>query len=55
MEKEKEKSQDINDEILREKICRKCDFYKEGEKLECYAYKLNKKLLKEGKISLDEI
>jgi len=43
------------EEELRKKLCTKCDFYKEGEKLECNAFKVNKKLLKEGKITLDEL
>ncbi len=44
--------------ILREKICRKCDFYKEDEEdseLECYAYKTIKRLLEEKKINLEDI
>lgn len=55
MSKSKKALKKIDDEILREKICKKCEFYKEGEKLECYAYKLNKRLLEEGKINIDEI
>lgn len=40
---------------LRERICRKCDFYKEDDELECYAFKLSKKLVEEGKLTLDEL
>lgn len=40
---------------LRKRICAKCDFYKEGEVLECRAFKIAKKLVKEGKITLDEL
>lgn len=43
------------EEELRERICRKCDFYKEGEVLECHAFKVSKKLIKEGKLRLDEL
>lgn len=43
------------DEKLREAICKKCDFYKEGEKSECYAFKLSRRLLEEGKISLEDL
>jgi predicted HTH domain antitoxin len=43
------------EEELRKRICRKCDFYKEDETLECYAFKLSKKLIKEGKLRLDEL
>jgi hypothetical protein len=43
------------DEELRNRICSKCDFYKEGEKLECGAFKIAKKLVQEGKISLDDL
>lgn len=42
-------------EELRRRICGKCDFYKEGETLECYAFKLSKKLVREGKLRLDEL
>lgn len=45
----------MKDKLLRDVICRKCDFYKEGEELECYAFKLSKKLLREGKITIDEL
>ncbi len=45
----------MEDEELRQKICTKCDFYKEGEKLQCNAFKVNKKLIEEGKITLDEL
>jgi len=45
-----------NNKKLREKICRKCEFYKgDEEELECYAFKLNKKLLKEGKIKIEDL
>lgn len=43
------------EEKLRERICKKCDFYKEGEVLECYAYKVSKKLVEEGKVDLEEL
>jgi hypothetical protein len=44
------------EEELRERICRKCDFYKEDEEeLECHAFKVSKKLVKEGKLGLDEL
>jgi len=46
----------ISSKKLREKICRKCDFYKEDEEeLECYAFKLNKKLIEEGKLRIEDI
>ncbi len=47
----------MDDEVLKRHICRKCDFYKEGEdeELECYAYKLSKRLLEEGKIKLEDL
>ncbi len=45
----------MEEEELRQKICVKCDFYKEGEKLQCNAFKVNKKLIEEGKITLDEL
>lgn len=41
---------------LRERICKKCDFYKEDEEdLECYAFKLSKKLIEDGKLTLGEL
>ena len=40
---------------LRRRICTKCEFYKEGETLECHAFKVAKKLVSEGKITLDEL
>jgi hypothetical protein len=43
------------DEELRKRICKKCDFYKEGERLECGAYKISKKLVENGKISLEDL
>lgn len=44
------------EEELRERICKKCDFYKDDEKeLECHAFKVSKKLIKEGKVRLDEL
>ncbi len=42
-------------EKLREVICKKCEFYTEGEKSECYAFKLSRRLLEEGKISLEDL
>jgi hypothetical protein len=45
----------MDDEEIRKRICLKCDFYKEGEKLECHAFKVSKRLVKEGKVSLDEL
>lgn len=45
---------DLNDR-LRDRICKKCDFYKEGEKLECHAFKVSRKLVKEGRVNLDEL
>ncbi|MFQ5814892.1 MAG: hypothetical protein ACE5G7_00145 [Candidatus Hydrothermarchaeaceae archaeon] len=45
----------VTDEQLRKAICSKCEFYKEDEELECYAFKLNKKLIEEGKIRLDDL
>ncbi|MFQ5976345.1 MAG: hypothetical protein ACE5J5_08535 [Candidatus Hydrothermarchaeales archaeon] len=43
------------EEELRKTICSQCEFYKEGEELECHAFKINKKLIKEGKINLDDL
>ncbi len=43
------------DEELRKVICTKCEFYTEGEELECHAFKVNKKLIEEGKIKLDDL
>ncbi len=44
------------EEELRERICKKCDFYKEDEEeLECYAFKVSKKLIEEGKLNLGEL
>ncbi len=40
---------------LRDRICTKCEFYTEGEELECHAFKVAKKLVSEGKITLDEL
>ncbi len=40
---------------LRDRICKKCEFYNEGEKLECHAFKVSKKLVKEGKVNLDDL
>lgn len=40
---------------LRERICKKCEFYEEGEALECGAFKISKKLVKEGKINLEDL
>lgn len=46
----------VTNEQLRRVICSKCEFYKEGEEeLECYAFKLNKKLIEAGKIRLDDL
>ena len=37
-------------------ICKHCDFYKESEKdLECGAFKILKGLLKQGKVTPEEI
>lgn len=44
-----------SDEEIRNHICTKCDFYKEGDTLECHAFKISKKLVKEGKVKLDEL
>jgi len=42
--------------LLIEKICKKCEFYSEDdEDLECYAFKLAKKLVEEKKLSPDEL
>jgi len=43
------------EEELRDRICRKCEFYKEGERLECQAFKVSKRLVEEGRISIDEL
>jgi RNase P subunit RPR2 len=43
------------EEKLRERICKKCDFYKEGEILECHAFKVSKKLVEEGKVDLEDL
>ncbi len=45
----------MDDEEIRKRICTKCDFYKEGEKLQCNAFKVNKRLVEEGKVRLDEL
>ncbi|MFQ5975484.1 MAG: hypothetical protein ACE5J5_04100 [Candidatus Hydrothermarchaeales archaeon] len=45
----------MDSDELRNRICSKCEFYKEGEKLECRAFKVAKKLVSEGKITLDEL
>lgn len=45
---------DMSEEI-RERVCRRCDFYKEGETLECAAFKTAKRLVEQGKVTLDEI
>jgi len=45
---------DITEE-LRTRICRRCDFYKEGENLECAAFKAAKQLVEQGKLRIDEI
>jgi hypothetical protein len=45
----------MDDEEIRKRICVKCDFYKEGEELQCHAFKVSKRLVKEGKVSLDEL
>ena len=45
----------MDDEEIRKRICVKCDFYKEGEKLQCHAFKVNKRLVEEGRIKLDEL
>jgi hypothetical protein len=43
------------EEELRKRICSRCDFYKEGESLECYAFKLSKRLVREGRLRLEEL
>lgn len=45
----------VSDSQLRKAICSKCEFYKEGEELECYAYKINKRLIEKGKIRLADL
>ncbi len=45
---------DLTEEI-RARVCRRCDFYKEDETLECAAFKTAKRLVEQGKVSLDEI
>lgn len=45
----------MDDEEIRKRVCIKCDFYKEGEKLQCHAFKVNKRLVEEGKVRLDEL
>jgi hypothetical protein len=45
----------MEDEEIRKRVCVKCDFYKEGETLQCHAFKVNKKLVEDGKITLDEL
>lgn len=45
----------MSDEEIRKRICTKCDFYKEGEQLECHAFKVSKRLIEEGKITLDQL
>ncbi|NOZ59898.1 MAG: hypothetical protein GXO66_10055 [Euryarchaeota archaeon] len=44
----------VEDEV-RARLCRRCDFYKEGETLECAAFKVAKRLVEQGKVSLDEL
>ena len=43
------------DDRLRDRICKKCEFYKEGEVLECHAFKVSRRLVKEGKVNLDDL
>ncbi len=45
----------VTDEQLRKAICSKCEFYTEGEELECHAFKVNKNLIQEGKIKMDDL
>jgi hypothetical protein len=45
----------MEDEEIRKRICTKCDFYKDDEKLQCHAFKVSKRLVEEGKITLDEL
>jgi len=42
-------------EEIRTRVCTRCDFYKEGEKLECAAFKGTKKLVEQGKVKLEEL
>ncbi len=44
----------LNEE-LRTRVCTKCDFYKEGDKLECAAFKEAKRLVEQKKITLDDL
>jgi hypothetical protein len=32
----------MDDEEIRKRVCVKCDFYKEGDTLQCHAFKVNK-------------
>ena len=42
--------------VLVEKVCKKCEFYSESdENLECYAFKLTKRLVEKGKLNPDEL
>ncbi len=43
------------EERLRTYVCKKCDFYTEGESSECYAFKVIKKLVGEGKVTWEEL
>ncbi|GCC10180.1 hypothetical protein IPdc08_00203 [archaeon] len=42
-------------EEVRTRVCTKCDFYKEEEKLECAAFKEARKLVEQKKITLDDL
>lgn len=42
-------------EEIRARVCTKCDFYKEGEKLECAAFKQARTLVEQGKIRLEDL
>lgn len=49
-------SEDDMKKILVEKICKKCEFYSDDDvDLECYAFKLSRKMVEEGKINLDDL
>jgi|GEM_PF-3044542 hypothetical protein len=49
-------NEDDMKKILVEKICKKCEFYSDDDvDLECYAFKLSRKMVEEGKINLDDL
>ncbi|WP_457555112.1 hypothetical protein [Candidatus Pyrohabitans sp.] len=43
------------EEEVRNRLCRRCDFYREGETLECAAFKVAKRLVEQGRLGLEEL